>query len=510
MEVRAGNAIAMGPSRYTWDYRDKMVGAQTGPKDVARFAYDADAVRVQKLEGPSSTWYVSPGFELRDGIATTWVSALGKKVVKLESAELAAHVLPDTFPLKPDSTESEPDGRITVGDAWVVHARREGFLPNPGDSPGSQSAGEGETGAGTFGSATASLYGDDGPSLETMLQAAAEAIALGEGDNDGEVQTHFHHDALGTTALTTDSDGQLLSETLYYPYGEWRYRSDDQLEVYSYTGVERDESTSLSANGARYLHLGLARFTGPDPLFADLATVLEQSPWEHNLYAYGLGNPVELSDPSGECAVSAEMTVNCAQPGVEGMQSGAASIAEGFSEVNLSKMMSGGLDVIFGAASATAGAALDMTVAGAWNTGVKIGTGIDRMVQSGGSDGDPLVLEGSGEALFMSVGGRAPRLNPRTLPPKPRLDVVTANGQRASQDGTRLGPSGKPSFHNSNSATRKRAVDGAKAQGSGRVVKDKATKKQAQHWHAVDGKGRRVAGSKKTHFNKRGDKPRQE
>ncbi|MEM6275176.1 MAG: toxin TcdB middle/N-terminal domain-containing protein [Myxococcota bacterium] len=509
----AGNVIAIGTSAYTWDYRHKMHRAQTGPKDVANFAYDGDAVRVQKLEGPSSTLYVSPGFELRDGIATTWVTALGKKMVQLETTALAAHVLPDTFPLKPDSTDSEPDGRITVGDAWVVHARREGFLPNPGDSPSGPAPTVGEGGsasAGTFGSATASLYGTEGPSLETMLQAAAEAIALGEDDGDGEVQTHFHHDALGTTALTTDSDGQLLSETLHYPYGEWRYRRDDQLEVYSYTGVERDESTGLSANGARYLHLGLARFTSPDLLFADLATVLEESPWEHNLYAYGLGNPVVLSDPSGECAVSGDLTVNCAQPGIEGMQSGAASIAEGFSEIDVGKVMSGGLDVIFGAASATAGAALDMTVAGAWNTGVKIGTGIDRMVQSGGSDGAPLVLEGSGEALFMSVGGRAPRLNPRTLPPKPRLDVVTANGQRASQDGTRLGPSGKPSFHNSNSATRKRAVDGAKAQGSGRVVKDKATKKQAQHWHAVDGKGRRVAGSKKTHFNKRGDKPRQE
>ncbi|MEO0461438.1 MAG: RHS repeat-associated core domain-containing protein, partial [Myxococcota bacterium] len=299
----AGNAIAIGSSRYTWDYRHKTVAATTGPKQVATFAYDADAVRVQKLEGPSSTWYVSPGFELRDGIAITWVSALGKKMVKLESAQLAATVLPDAFPLKGDGVESEPDGRITVGDAWVVHARREGFLPNPGDSPGGGSeevgAGEGGVGAGTFGSATTSLYGTEGPSLETMLQAAAEAIALGEGDNDGEVQTHFHHDALDTTALTTDADGQLLSETLHYPYGEWRYRSDDQLEVYSYTGVERDESTGLSANGARYLHLGLARFTSPDPLFADLETVLEQSPWEHNLYAYGLGNPVTLSDPDG-------------------------------------------------------------------------------------------------------------------------------------------------------------------------------------------------------------------
>ncbi len=85
---------------------------------------------------------------------------------------------------------------------------------------------------------------------------------------------------------------------------------------------------------------------------------------------------------------------------------------------------------------------------------------------------------------------------------------VTANGQRTAKDGTRLGPSGKPVFHNSNSATRKKAIDGANAQGSGRVVKDKATKKQAQHYHGVKQNGERVSGPRKTHFNKRGDKPK--
>ncbi len=120
----SGNATRIGESTYAWDYRGKMVAATTGPKQVGTFAYDADALRVQKLEGPSTTWHISLGFELLDSIATTWVSALGKKMVKLESTELAAKVLPDTFPLRSDGTTSETDGQITIGDAWVVHARR--------------------------------------------------------------------------------------------------------------------------------------------------------------------------------------------------------------------------------------------------------------------------------------------------------------------------------------------------------------------------------------------------
>ncbi|MEO1333707.1 MAG: RHS repeat-associated core domain-containing protein, partial [Myxococcota bacterium] len=408
----AGNAIAIGASAYAWDYRHKMHRAQTGPKDVASFAYDGDAVRVQKLEGPSSTLYVSPGFELRDGIATTWVTALGKKIVQLETAALASYVLPDTFPLKPDSIESEPDGRITVGDAWVAHARRQGFLPNPGDSPSepAPTVGEGESAsAGTFGSATASLYGTEGPSLDTMLRAAAEAIALGEGSGGGEAQTHFHHDALGTTALTTDADGQLVSETLHYPYGEWRHRSNDQLEVYSYTGVERDESTGLSANGARYLHLGLARFISPDPLFADLATVLEQSPWEHNLYAYGLGNPVVLSDPSGECATYSDGTMSCAAPLQDFTMAQADAALSGVRQGSVSDAAAGLAGTMVGIAAWTAATVSDMTAVAAYNAVAKVGGGLGELYGSGGESGWLRTAEGAVDIATTVAGTKVPK-----------------------------------------------------------------------------------------------------
>ena len=89
-------------------------------------------------------------------------------------------------------------------------------------------------------------------------------------------------------------------------------------------------------------------------------------------------------------------------------------------------------------------------------------------------------------------------------------DVVTANGQKASADGTPLGGSGKAHFHNSNSATRKKAIDGAKndPRGSGQIVTDKANSKQSQHHHAVKSNGERVSGPGKTHYNVRGEKPR--
>ncbi len=73
-----------------------------------------------------------------------------------------------------------------------------------------------------------------------------------------------------------------------------------------------------------------------------------------------------------------------------------------------------------------------------------------------------------------------------------------------------LGSSGKPKYHNSDSSTRKKALDGAKNDpaGSGKTVTDKATRKQARHHHSVKQNGDRVSGANKTHYNKRGDKPK--
>ena len=121
-----------------------------------------------------------------------------------------------------------------------------------------------------------------------------------------------------------------------------------------------------------------------------------------------------------------------------------------------------------------------------------------------------VVFSGFAYAKNDDARAKSSKTEKATTPPKKPAgkDVVTANGQKAAPNGTRLGPSGKPEYHYSNSATKKQAVDGAKAQGSGRLAKDKATAKQPEHLHAVDKKGDRVSGPDKTHFNVRGAKPK--
>ncbi len=109
------------------------------------------------------------------------------------------------------------------------------------------------------------------------------------------------------------------------------------------------------------------------------------------------------------------------------------------------------------------------------------------------------------------AGNKKDANSPPPAPPsggsKKEPDVVTANGQKAAADGTPIGGSGKKVFHNSDSPTRKKQVDGARQQAgkTGSTVKDKATVKQTQHYHAVKRTGKRVSGARKTHFTRRGD-----
>ncbi len=98
----------------------------------------------------------------------------------------------------------------------------------------------------------------------------------------------------------------------------------------------------------------------------------------------------------------------------------------------------------------------------------------------------------------------------------PKAEVERQKNIAKGHPDSTLGPSGKTKFHNSDSKTLKAAKDGAQKQaGKGTVIKDSANPKQAAHLHAVKQNGQRVGDkkaaksslNKKTHFNKRGEKP---
>ncbi len=104
---------------------------------------------------------------------------------------------------------------------------------------------------------------------------------------------------LQSNTLELDDKAQTLSYEHYYPYGgtaiiAGKDKTQVQQKRYRYTCKERDDSSSLSYYGARYLAPWLARWISPDS--AEAIDGL-------NLYVYVGNNPLKYMDPTGHVKV---------------------------------------------------------------------------------------------------------------------------------------------------------------------------------------------------------------
>jgi RHS repeat-associated protein len=114
----------------------------------------------------------------------------------------------------------------------------------------------------------------------------------------------FLTDALGSQVATTDSAGGMQSAVTYEPFGATEISSP--APAYRFTGREHDEPTLLYYYRARYYHTDLQRFITEDPI--------EFEGGDINLYAYVLGDPVNLTDPMGTSILPEAIPTSCRKP----------------------------------------------------------------------------------------------------------------------------------------------------------------------------------------------------
>lgn len=98
-------------------------------------------------------------------------------------------------------------------------------------------------------------------------------------------------DHLGSANLELAEDGRIISQEIYYPFGEtaWRRESEVGYRTIRYSGKERD-ATGLYYYGLRYYIPWLQRWMNPDPKgFIDGS----------NLYRMALNNPITYLDSDG-------------------------------------------------------------------------------------------------------------------------------------------------------------------------------------------------------------------
>lgn len=101
-------------------------------------------------------------------------------------------------------------------------------------------------------------------------------------------------DHLGSTSLTTNTSGTLVSEMRYKPWGETRYTSGTTPTQYQYTGQRNEVSIGLYFYQSRWYDPSIGRFAQADIIIPGTGN---SQAWDR--YAYTLNNPVRYTDPSG-------------------------------------------------------------------------------------------------------------------------------------------------------------------------------------------------------------------
>jgi len=104
---------------------------------------------------------------------------------------------------------------------------------------------------------------------------------------------YYHSDALGSTRLVTDSNGQVVFSTGYQPYGQNNGRPAGN-EMFQFTGMPYSSATGLYYDYQRWYDPSIGRFISQDPISGHLS-----DPQSLNLYVYTENLPTGLIDPSG-------------------------------------------------------------------------------------------------------------------------------------------------------------------------------------------------------------------
>jgi RHS repeat-associated protein len=148
-----------------------------------------------------------------------------------------------------------------------------------------------------------------GSSLSRYIYFNGQRIAREDanpGCGDGFTPPRYYvTDNVGSTELVTDSIGDVLNESLFFPYGMERVISqNDTGNNYKFSGKERDPETGLDDFGARYYESALGRFMTPDwdgkPITVPYAKFGD--PQTLNLYSYVENGPLNRVDADGHAS----------------------------------------------------------------------------------------------------------------------------------------------------------------------------------------------------------------
>ena len=137
-------------------------------------------------------------------------------------------------------------------------------------------------------------YEVTGSTITKYYYAGSQRIAM----RTNGTLNYLLGDHLGSTSLTTNASGQVVSEMRYKAWGETRYASGVQPSKYQYTGqFSYEPEFGLMYYGARWYDSSLGRFAQPDTIIPEQSQGVQA--WDR--YAYVSNNPTGNNDPTGHC-----------------------------------------------------------------------------------------------------------------------------------------------------------------------------------------------------------------
>ena len=135
-------------------------------------------------------------------------------------------------------------------------------------------------------------YNDAGALLRRYVYGPAidDRVLMYEGTGTASADERYYYtNHQGSTMRTADGSGAVTETFVYSPYGE---SSTVTGNPYRFTGRRLDAETGLYYYRARYYSPKLGRFLQTDPIGYDA---------DLNYYAYVSSDPVNMTDPKGEC-----------------------------------------------------------------------------------------------------------------------------------------------------------------------------------------------------------------
>lgn len=133
------------------------------------------------------------------------------------------------------------------------------------------------------------LYELTGAQITKYYYSGGQRIAM----RQGSTLTYMLGDHLGSTSLTTNASGAVISELRYTPWGEVRTQSGVTTTNYTYTGQYSNTADfGLMFYNARWYDPALGRFASAD-------SILPAGAQGYDRYAYVNNNPVKYTDPTG-------------------------------------------------------------------------------------------------------------------------------------------------------------------------------------------------------------------